>query len=59
MNATLKNDPVAYQAFLSKIPMGRWGDPAELGATAVYLCSPASDFVTGENLVIDGGWILA
>lgn len=56
MNRTLMNDPAAYQSFLSRIPMGRWGQPEELGPTVVYLCSNASSFVTGTTLVIDGGW---
>lgn len=58
MNRAIMNDPVAYQTFLSKIPMGRWGQPEELGGSIVYLCSPASNFVTGLDLVIDGGWLL-
>lgn len=56
MNRVLMNDPVAYQAFLSKIPAGRWGQPEELGPAIVYLCSPASAFMTGTSFVIDGGW---
>ena len=56
MNRVLMNDPAAYQAFLAKIPMGRWGQPSELGATIVYLCSEASSFMTGSSLIVDGGW---
>ena len=56
MNRVLMNDPVAYQAFLAKIPLGRWGQPEELGPAIVYLCSPASAFMTGTSLTIDGGW---
>ncbi|MCS6777088.1 MAG: SDR family NAD(P)-dependent oxidoreductase [Chloroherpetonaceae bacterium] len=56
MNRALMNDPAAYQAFLSRIPMGRWGQPEELGAIAVFLCSDASAFMTGTLLVVDGGW---
>lgn len=56
MNQTLMNDPVAYQAFLSKIPMGRWGQPEELGGAIVFLSSPASAFMTGTTLTLDGGW---
>lgn len=57
MNRGLMNDPAVYQAFLAKIPLGRWGQPEELGGAVVFLCSPASSFVTGASLVIDGGWI--
>lgn len=56
MNQALMNDPVAYQAFLSKIPMGRWGQPEELGGAIVFLSSPASAFMTGTTLTLDGGW---
>ena len=56
MNRVLMNDPVAYQAFLSKIPLGRWGQPEELGGAIVFLCSPASAFMTGTTLTLDGGW---
>ncbi|HOX04925.1 MAG TPA: SDR family oxidoreductase [Planctomycetota bacterium] len=40
----------------SRAPMGRWGRPADLTGAAVYLASPASDFVTGQILYVDGGW---
>jgi NAD(P)-dependent dehydrogenase (short-subunit alcohol dehydrogenase family) len=56
MNRILMNDPVAYQAFLSKIPMGRWGQPEELDGPILFLASPASSFVTGAALYVDGGW---
>jgi NAD(P)-dependent dehydrogenase (short-subunit alcohol dehydrogenase family) len=56
MNRVLMNDPEAYKAFLAKIPLGRWGQPDELGGLAVFLCSPAGAFVTGTSIVIDGGW---
>ena len=56
LNRALMNDPIAYQAFIAKIPMGRWGQPEELGATALFLSSDASAFMTGTSLIIDGGW---
>lgn len=56
MNRVLMNDPEAYKAFLSKIPLGRWGQPEELGGAIVYLCSDASAFMTGTTLTLDGGW---
>lgn len=56
MNRTLMNDPVAYQAFISKIPLGRWGQPEELGGAIVFLSSPASAYMTGTTLTLDGGW---
>jgi gluconate 5-dehydrogenase len=56
MNLPLTNDPEKYAAFLSKIPLGRWGELHEIGALALYLASPASSFVTGAGVLIDGGW---
>jgi 2-deoxy-D-gluconate 3-dehydrogenase len=41
---------------LSRTPAGRWGEPADLAGTAVFLCSAASDFVTGTALPVDGGY---
>ena len=56
MNKPLMNDPAAYAAFLAKIPMGRWGQPEEIGGSIVFLASPASALVTGSALTLDGGW---
>jgi NAD(P)-dependent dehydrogenase (short-subunit alcohol dehydrogenase family) len=56
LNLPLTNDPEKYAAFLSKIPMGRWGELHEIGALALYLASPASSYVTGAGFPIDGGW---
>lgn len=57
LNLPLTNDPEKYATFISKIPMGRWGELSEIGALALYLCSPASSYVTGAGFPIDGGWI--
>lgn len=56
MNRVLMNDPEAYKAFLANIPVGRWGQPDELGPAVVYMCSSASNFMTGTTLTLDGGW---
>jgi NAD(P)-dependent dehydrogenase (short-subunit alcohol dehydrogenase family) len=56
MNLPLMNDPVKYQAFVQKIPMGRWGELHEIGGAAVFLASDAASFVTGAMLLVDGGW---
>ena len=56
MNLPLINDPKTQATFTSKIPLGRWGDPAELGPAAVFLASEASSFITGTSLFIDGGY---
>ncbi len=57
LNLPLLNDPEKYQAFMAKIPIGRWAEPHEIGGLALYLSSPASSFVTGGMFSIDGGWI--
>ena len=45
-----------YQLISSRIPAGRWGDPEELAGVAVFLASPASDYVTGSVIAVDGGY---
>jgi len=56
MNLPLLNDPVKYQEFVKKIPMGRWGELDEIAGAAVFLSSPGSSFITGSALYVDGGW---
>jgi NAD(P)-dependent dehydrogenase (short-subunit alcohol dehydrogenase family) len=56
MNLPLLNDPVKYQEFVKKIPMGRWGELDEIAGAVLFLASPASSFVTGSALFVDGGW---
>lgn len=56
INKPLLDSPELTQFFLSRIPLGRWGQVEEIGQLAVYLCSEAASFVTGTDLVIDGGW---
>ncbi|HTS61766.1 MAG TPA: SDR family oxidoreductase [Candidatus Acidoferrales bacterium] len=53
----LRADPVRNPAILSRIPAGRWGDPADLAGAVVFLASAASDYVSGEVLTVDGGWM--
>jgi 2-deoxy-D-gluconate 3-dehydrogenase len=55
--AALRADPVRSKAILDRIPAGRWGLPSDLAGAAVFLCSSASDYVTGHVLVVDGGWL--
>ena len=56
MNQTLMQDPQANAQFLANIPAGRWGKVEEIGALATYLCSDAAGFITGTDILIDGGW---
>lgn len=56
LNRPLLDNPAAYQAFTDKIPLNRWGEPAELAGAIVFLASEASSFMTGAVLTVDGGW---
>jgi NAD(P)-dependent dehydrogenase (short-subunit alcohol dehydrogenase family) len=56
MNTVLIDDPVRNAQFISKIPVGRWGKVEEIGPLAVFLCSDAAGFITGTDILIDGGW---
>jgi NAD(P)-dependent dehydrogenase (short-subunit alcohol dehydrogenase family) len=56
MNRPLLDDPQRYQAFVAQIPLGRWGEPEEIGGLILFLASDASSFVTGAAIAIDGGW---
>ena len=56
MNAPLIQDPELNQQFISRIPLGRWGKVEEIGHLAVYLCSEDAGFITGTDILIDGGW---
>ena len=47
------------ERLLSRIPAGRWGEPADIGGAAVFLASRASDYCHGTILVVDGGWLAA
>ncbi len=53
----LQDNPVRNQEILGRIPAGRWGTPQDMAGPAVFLASPASDYVSGEILVADGGWM--
>ncbi|WP_132861061.1 SDR family oxidoreductase [Shimia isoporae] len=53
----LQDDPIRSKAILERIPQGRWGTPEDFAGPAVFLASNASDYVNGEILVVDGGWM--
>lgn len=56
MTAPLAADPAASATFNARVPVGRWGKPEEIGKLALYLCSDDASFITGTDLLIDGGW---
>jgi NAD(P)-dependent dehydrogenase (short-subunit alcohol dehydrogenase family) len=56
MNAAVINNPEANAQFLASLPVGRWGKVEDIGALACYLCSDAAGFITGTDILIDGGW---
>jgi len=56
MNLPLLQDAALNAQFVSRIPLGRWGKVEEIGQLAVYLCSEDAGFITGTDIVIDGGW---
>ena len=49
------DDPVYNENLFKKIPAKRWGEPEDIAAALVFLASPASDYVTGTCVVVDGG----
>lgn len=57
VTTSLRNDAVRNPAILARIPAGRWGDPEDLAGAVVYLASPASSYVSGTAITVDGGWM--
>ncbi len=56
MNAPVMENPESNAQFLASIPLGKWGKPEDIGTLASYLCSEAAAFITGTDILIDGGW---
>ncbi len=55
--ASLRQDAGRSAQILDRIPAGRWGKPEDIGASAVFLAAPASDYIHGTILAVDGGWL--
>jgi NAD(P)-dependent dehydrogenase (short-subunit alcohol dehydrogenase family) len=56
MNLPVLNNPEANAQFVSRIPLGRWGKVEDIGKLVVYLCGEDASFITGTDILIDGGW---
>jgi len=56
MNLPLMQNPDMAVQFLSGVPLGRWGRVEEIGGLAAFLCSEHGSFITGTDILIDGGW---
>jgi 2-deoxy-D-gluconate 3-dehydrogenase len=52
-----RDNPERSAQILARLPSGRWGEPADLKGATVFLCAPASDYVHGIVLPVDGGWL--
>lgn len=57
LTGDMLSSPKSREEILSRIPMGRLGEPSDLGGAAIFLASHASDYVTGQVLCVDGGWL--
>jgi 2-deoxy-D-gluconate 3-dehydrogenase len=55
--SALQTDETRNRQILERIPASRWGEPEDIAGAAVFLCSSASDYINGEVLVVDGGWM--
>ena len=56
MNAAVLGNPEVNAQFMASVPIGRWGKVEEIGALSAYLCSEYAGFITGTDILIDGGW---
>lgn len=57
MTAPLCKNKKRFQEISKRIPLGRWGKPEDLGGIAVFLVSEASEYITGQTIYVDGGWL--
>jgi NAD(P)-dependent dehydrogenase (short-subunit alcohol dehydrogenase family) len=58
MTTFLRGDAATQAAGIARVPAGRYGTPEEIAGLVQFLCSPAADYVVGETLLADGGYVL-
>jgi NAD(P)-dependent dehydrogenase (short-subunit alcohol dehydrogenase family) len=56
MTEPIMSDAAKSELFMSHTPMRRWGDPKDIGQLALFLCSESASFISGTDILIDGGW---
>ena len=56
LTAPLRADPAKNEALMAQTPMHRWGEPGEIAGLALYICSDQAGFMTGNDVLMDGGW---
>jgi len=59
LTQALQDDPVRAGPILARTPLGRWGQPEDVGQVVAFLCSPAASFMTGAIVPVDGGYLVA
>ena len=57
LNRHIWSDPERSAQVLARLPAGRWGEPSDIAGACVFLSSPASDYLHGIVLPVDGGWL--
>lgn len=57
LTTPLSSDPVKNSELLSNVPLNRWGDPKQIGDIAKFQCTDAASFITGTDILSDGGWV--
>jgi len=57
LTEALRQDKQRSTEIIGRIPLGRWADPEDLAGAAVFLASDASDYITGQTIFVDGGWL--
>ncbi len=57
LTAPLRADPAKNADLMSHVPANRWGEPKEIGEIALFLCSEGASFITGTDVLSDGGWV--